>query len=146
MTSVVVVGGGIAGYTAAMAARRDGANVTVVARAPGASALYAGGMEIVDDLDAILTGQPHHPFARVGIDAVGLATELDNAVTTLQVARISTNDPNHLRVEIRSRPLEWLERSCASGAEIVASPAAAVGGGRKPVWAPPEVRPTADWW
>lgn len=86
MTSVVVVGGGIAGYTAAMAARRDGANVTVVARAPGATALYAGGMEIVDDLEAILTSHAHHPFTRLGIDAVGLATELDNAVTTLQVA------------------------------------------------------------
>src|SRR5258708_14980437 len=69
-----------------MAARRDGAKVTVVARAPGATALYAGGMEIVDDLDAILTSQPHHPFTRLGIDAVGLASELDNAVTTLQVA------------------------------------------------------------
>jgi anaerobic glycerol-3-phosphate dehydrogenase len=86
LTTVVVIGGGIAGYTAAMAARRDGAKVTVVARAPGATALYAGGMEIVDDLDAILTSQPHHPFTRLGIDAVGLASELDNAVTTLQVA------------------------------------------------------------
>lgn len=61
------------------------------------------------------------------------------SLTTLQVARIVMNDPKDLRVEIRSRPPEWLERSCASGAEIVASPAAAVGGGRKPVWAPPEV-------
>jgi anaerobic glycerol-3-phosphate dehydrogenase len=86
LTSVVVIGGGIAGYTAAMAARRDGASVTVVARAPGATALYAGGMEIVDNLDSILTTQPHHPMTRLGIDAVGLATELDNAVTTLQVA------------------------------------------------------------
>jgi anaerobic glycerol-3-phosphate dehydrogenase len=86
LTSVVVIGGGIAGYTAAMAARRDGANVTVVARAPGATALYAGGMEIVDDLDAILTSQPNHPMTRLGIDVVGLASELDNAVTTLQVA------------------------------------------------------------
>jgi glycerol-3-phosphate dehydrogenase subunit B len=86
LTSVVVIGGGIAGYTAAMAARRDGASVTVVARAPGATALYAGGMEIVDDLASILTTQPHHPMTRLGTDAVGLATELDNAVTTLQVA------------------------------------------------------------
>lgn len=81
-----MIGGGIAGYTAAMAARRDGAEVTVVARAPGATALYAGGMEIVDDLDSILKSQPHHPITRLGIDAVGLATELDNAVTSLQVA------------------------------------------------------------
>lgn len=85
MTKVLVVGGGIAGYTAALAARRNGAEVTVVARAPGATALYAGGMEIVDDLDSILQS-PHHPLARLGIDAVGLATELDAAISTLQLA------------------------------------------------------------
>jgi anaerobic glycerol-3-phosphate dehydrogenase len=85
LTRVLVVGGGIAGYCAALAARRDGAEVTLVARAPGATALYAGGMEIVDDLDAILRS-PHHPLARLGMDAVGLATELDAAVSTLALA------------------------------------------------------------
>lgn len=80
-----MIGGGIAGYCAAIAARRDGAEVTVVARAPGATALYAGGMEIVDDVDSILRS-PHHPLARLGIDAVGLATELDAAISTLQLA------------------------------------------------------------
>jgi glycerol-3-phosphate dehydrogenase subunit B len=85
MTKVLVVGGGIAGYMAAIAARRDGADVTVVARAPGATALYAGGMEIVDDLDAVLRS-PHHPLARLGMDAVGLATELDVAMSTLLLA------------------------------------------------------------
>src|SRR5438093_183784 len=85
MTRVVVIGGGIAGYSAAIAARRDGSEVTVLARAPGATALYAGGMEIVDDIDAIL-GTPHHPLARLGIDAVGLATELDTAMSTLMLA------------------------------------------------------------
>lgn len=85
MSSVLVVGGGIAGYCAALAARREGAEVTVVARAPGATALYAGAMEIVDDLDAILRS-PHHPLARLGMDAVGLATELDTAVSTLLLA------------------------------------------------------------
>jgi glycerol-3-phosphate dehydrogenase subunit B len=85
LTSVLIIGGGIAGYCAALAARRDGAEVTVVARAPGATALYAGGMEIVDDLDRVL-GTPHHPLARLGIDAVGLATELDTAISTLQLA------------------------------------------------------------
>jgi anaerobic glycerol-3-phosphate dehydrogenase len=86
LNRVVIIGGGIAGYTAAMAARRGGAEVTVVARAPGATALYAGGMEIVDDLDHVLASQPNHPMTRLGIDAVGLATELDNATSTLQVA------------------------------------------------------------
>ena len=81
MTRVLVVGGGIAGYCAALAARRDGAEVTVVARAPGATALYAGAMEIVDDLDSVLRS-PYHPLARLGMDAVGLATELDGAIST----------------------------------------------------------------
>ncbi len=86
MGDVVVVGGGIAAYAAAVAARRDGATVTVVARAPGATALYAGGMEIVDDVDALLRTQPHHPLTRLGMDAVGLATELDTAISTMQLA------------------------------------------------------------
>ena len=68
MTSVVVIGGGIAGYCAALGARREGAEVTVVAKAPGATALYAGAMEVVDDLEAMLKNEPHHPFSRLGMD------------------------------------------------------------------------------
>src|SRR3981081_3137270 len=86
MTKVLVIGGGVAGYCAAMAARRDGAEVTVVAKAPGATALYAGGMEIIDDLDAVLARQPHHPITRLGLDSVRLSTELDTAIQTLQLA------------------------------------------------------------
>src|SRR5258708_8516932 len=86
MTKVLVIGGGIAGYCAARAARRDGAEVTVVARAPGATALYAGGMEVIDDLDAVLAHQPHHPITRLGLDSVRLASELDTAIHTLQLA------------------------------------------------------------
>jgi anaerobic glycerol-3-phosphate dehydrogenase len=85
LTKVLIVGGGIAGYCAALAARRERAEVTLVARAPGATALYAGGMEVVDDLDSIL-GSSNHPLARLGMDAVGLATELDVAMSTLQLA------------------------------------------------------------
>lgn len=81
-----MIGGGIAGYCAALAARRDGSDVTLVAKAPGATALYAGGMEVVDDLDAILAHQPHHPISRLGLDAVRLATELDNAIQALKLA------------------------------------------------------------
>jgi anaerobic glycerol-3-phosphate dehydrogenase len=57
----------------------------VIARAPGATALYAGGMAIVDDLESIL-GSSHHPLTRLGMDAVGVAAELDAAVSTLQLA------------------------------------------------------------
>src|SRR5260370_20032613 len=80
------MGGGIAGYCAARGARREGAEVTVVARAPGATALYAGAMEVVDDLESILATQPHHPFTRLGLDAVRLASELDFAIQALVFA------------------------------------------------------------
>src|SRR6202158_2945809 len=86
MSRVVVIGGGIAGYSAALGARREGAEVTVVARAPGATALYAGAMEVVDDIDAILKSEAHHPFARLGMDSVRLAHELDTAAHLLMLA------------------------------------------------------------
>src|SRR5258708_2097171 len=86
MTRVLVAGGGMAGYCAALAARRAGAEVTVVARAPGATALYAGAMEVVDDLDAILKSEKHHPFTRLGMDSVRLAHELDTAIHLLVLA------------------------------------------------------------
>ena len=84
--NVVVIGGGIAAYMAALSARRDGADVSVLAKSPGATALYAGAMEVVDDLDAVLRTQPEHPFTRLGMDAVRIATELDNAVQSLVLA------------------------------------------------------------
>ncbi|HAF18856.1 MAG TPA: hypothetical protein DCK96_03800, partial [Chloroflexi bacterium] len=86
MSRVIVIGGGIAGYCAALGARREGAEVTVVARAPGATALYAGAMEVVDDLEAILKTQPHHPFTRLGLDSVRLSLELDAAIQSLLLA------------------------------------------------------------
>ena len=86
MTKVLVIGGGIAGYCAALAARRAGAEVTTVARAPGATALYAGAMEVVDDLDSILKSEPHHPISRLGMDSVRLAHELDTVVHLLMLA------------------------------------------------------------
>ena len=86
MTKVLVIGGGMAGYCAALAARRAGAEVTTLARAPGATALYAGAMEIVSDLDSILKTEPHHPFSRLGMDSVRLAHELDTVVHLLMLA------------------------------------------------------------
>jgi anaerobic glycerol-3-phosphate dehydrogenase len=83
---VVIVGGGIAAYCAAMGARREGADVTVLARAPGATALYAGGMEVMDDLDAVLKMQPHHPLTRLGLDSVRLSTELDTVIPSMLLA------------------------------------------------------------
>jgi glycerol-3-phosphate dehydrogenase subunit B len=83
---VVVIGGGIAAYCAALGARREGAEVTVLAKAPGATALYAGGMEVMDDLEAVLKSQPHHPFTRLGLDPVRLSSELDTVIPSLLLA------------------------------------------------------------
>jgi anaerobic glycerol-3-phosphate dehydrogenase len=76
----------MAGYCAALGARREGAEVSIVARAPGATALYAGAMELVDDLDSVLAKEPHHPFTRLKLDSVRLATELDMVTQTLILA------------------------------------------------------------
>jgi anaerobic glycerol-3-phosphate dehydrogenase len=43
-------------------------------------------MEVVDDLDAILAQERHHPITRLGLDSVRLASELDVAIHTLQIA------------------------------------------------------------
>ena len=107
----MVIGGGIAGYAAAVAARREGAQVTIVARAPGATALYAGAMAIVDDVDSIVGTQPHHPLSRLGLDPVGLATELDAAISNLQLALAKEG----LRFEGR-----WRERGLYSDIHGVA--------------------------
>jgi glycerol-3-phosphate dehydrogenase subunit B len=65
---------------AAVAAARAGADVTALVRAPGATALYSGGMNLVGDLDQLFASQPHHPFVRLGGDALDVATQLDEAV------------------------------------------------------------------
>ena len=83
---VVVIGGGISAYCAALGARREGAEVTLLAKAPGATALYAGGMEVVDDLDATLRSQPHHPLTRLGLDTLRLSSELDTVIPSLLLA------------------------------------------------------------
>src|SRR5438094_9870383 len=43
-------------------------------------------MEIVDDLEALLKNEPHHPFSRLRMDPVRLSTELDTAIPALLLA------------------------------------------------------------
>lgn len=89
MTRVLVIGGGMAGCMAAMAAAQAGSHVTLVGRAPGATALYAGGMEIAADLRemrALATNQPYHPFVRMGLNDVELVTVLDEVCYRVQGA------------------------------------------------------------
>ena len=78
MSDVIVVGGGLAGAWAAVSASQAGAKVTLVARAPGATALYAGGMEIAPELEPVLAAEPHHPFTRLYRDHLKLAADLEH--------------------------------------------------------------------
>jgi glycerol-3-phosphate dehydrogenase subunit B len=81
---VLVIGGGLAGAVAALAAQARGASVLLVRRSPGATALSGGAMGVAPDLDALpgdpLRGRrsplesarrlaarrPDHPYARLG--------------------------------------------------------------------------------
>jgi len=96
---VLVVGGGMAGAVAALAARSRGASVVLVRRAPGATALSSGAVSVAPDLGA-LPGEPlasrrppveaarrlaaawrDHPYAIAGVDR--LAEALAFAATEL---------------------------------------------------------------
>jgi glycerol-3-phosphate dehydrogenase subunit B len=92
---VLVVGGGMAGVVAALAARAQGASVLLVRRSPGATALAGGAIGVAPDLDALpgdpLIGRrsplesarrlaarrPGHPYAWLGVgdleEALGFA-------------------------------------------------------------------------
>jgi glycerol-3-phosphate dehydrogenase subunit B len=74
---VVVIGGGLAGAAAAIAAAAAGAEVTLLSRAPGATALYAGGMEITPDVERVMMTEPFHPFTRLYRDHSVLAADLE---------------------------------------------------------------------
>ena len=83
---VVVVGGGLAGMTAALAAAREGADVRVVTKAESTLRQASGLVDVlgylpeeegpvVDPFDAVDRLPSEHPYRRVGVDAVrdGLA-------------------------------------------------------------------------
>lgn len=90
-SDVLVVGGGMAGAMAALAARGRGARVALVARAPGATALSSGAVSVAPDLTGLpgaplasrrpileaaahlAAARPDHPYAVVGVAALGEA-------------------------------------------------------------------------
>jgi glycerol-3-phosphate dehydrogenase subunit B len=74
---------------AAISAVQAGAQAMLVARAPGATALYAGGMEVAADLRemrALAAAQPYHPFVRLGLNDFELVALLDEVCYHLQSA------------------------------------------------------------
>jgi glycerol-3-phosphate dehydrogenase subunit B len=84
MTRVSIIGGGMAGCAAALAASRAGAEAILATRAPGATALYAGGMELCGDLSDLAGREPHHPFTRLGQEPERLAAAMDAACLALR--------------------------------------------------------------
>ena len=86
---VVVIGGGLAGSCAALAAREAGADVLLVARAPGASAVSSGAIDFAasEDDESIgeaarkLARSPGHPYALLGD---GLVPAIDDALALLR--------------------------------------------------------------
>ena len=88
---VVVVGGGLAGMTAALAAAREGADVRVVTKAESTLRQASGlvdvlgylpdeGGPVVDPFDAVARLPPDHPYRRVGVDGIRAGLALFDAV------------------------------------------------------------------
>lgn len=87
---VLVIGGGLAGLTAALSAARAGATTTLIVGGQGAHHLFSGCIDVLAfppngsaptarPLDAVtaLTGtQPEHPYAKVGVAQVRRALRI----------------------------------------------------------------------
>ncbi len=93
MVEVVVVGGGVAGLAATLAAVGEGARVTVLDARPGASSLAGGAWDLGLSLGALreersggallaamLAARPSHPLAPLAAEIEALATEAHTAV------------------------------------------------------------------
>lgn len=122
---VLVIGAGIAGAMAALGARSRGAEVTVLWRAPGATALYAGGMEITPPLTGLVASDPHHPFLRLGLSEPQLPGALDGCCEALRAhlggAGIEVvgdwwRGEGYLDLHGRIRPAQLVPASVAPGA------------------------------
>jgi glycerol-3-phosphate dehydrogenase subunit B len=101
---VLVLGGGMAGAIAALAAREAGARVALVRRSPGATALSSGAIAVapdpgegaedplavrrgpVDSARRVAARRPDHPYARVGAGLERLGDALALAARALDLA------------------------------------------------------------
>jgi glycerol-3-phosphate dehydrogenase subunit B len=131
MPDVIVIGGGLAGCWAAVTAVRLGAVVTVVRRAPGATAVSAGTIDFVppDDsenpelwLASLPRQHPEHPFAAgdAVAGAAGLLSGAEELARELGIAglpmRVSWEAPMLLTdVHGRVRRAVMAQESVAAG-------------------------------
>jgi glycerol-3-phosphate dehydrogenase subunit B len=97
LADVLVIGGGMAGAMAALAARAAGVRVVLARRSPGATALSSGAISIAPDLGAfpgeplasrrgpleaarrLAAAWPDHPYAVVGVQRLGEAISFATA-------------------------------------------------------------------
>lgn len=107
MVDVAVIGGGMAGAAAAVAARRAGASVALVRVGIGATALASGAIDLADTLPpgghprpladalrATLECRPAHPLGRIaGGDADGIVSAYRDAVEVVRAPLALTGDP-----------------------------------------------------
>jgi glycerol-3-phosphate dehydrogenase subunit B len=122
---VLIVGAGIAGAMAALGARTRGAAVTVLWRAPGATALYAGGMEITEPLAGLAGRDPCHPFLRLGLSQPELERTLDECTEVLRAHLAGAGlellgdwwrGEEYLDLHGRPRPAQLVPATVAPGA------------------------------
>jgi glycerol-3-phosphate dehydrogenase subunit B len=86
---VVVIGGGLSGTCAALAARETGAHVLLVSRAPGATAVSSGAIDFASSDDDASIGEsarrlarlPGHPYGLLG---EALVPAIDEAIALLR--------------------------------------------------------------
>ncbi|HUB07277.1 MAG TPA: FAD-binding protein [Myxococcales bacterium] len=128
MKRVLVIGGGMAGAAAAFAAREAGAEVTLAARAPGATALCGGLIEVAADplgralpareaADGLAARAPGHPYAALRARLGDLEPAL--ALVGRRLAPFLVKGPALLATTLGGvRAGAWAHASHAAGALV----------------------------
>lgn len=131
---VLVIGGGLAGALAALAARDAGATVALARRAPGATALSSGAVSVAPDLAALPTTpfaaragtlesarrlaalQPGHPYGAAGVSLDRLWEALEFAARELPLLSPPSTRTRWLATPFGSaHPCALCQRSMVAG-------------------------------
>jgi glycerol-3-phosphate dehydrogenase subunit B len=140
----VVVGAGVAGLTAAARLAESGARVCVLAKGVGSTHLAAGTVDVLgydpdrvdspaEALPAFVAERPDHPYALVGVEAVGAAldwfAERIERGPQPEYRYVGSLKRNHLLPTAvgAARPSTLVPETMAAGDLRVAEPVCAVG-------------------